>query len=389
MPKYTIEDARALAISKGGKFISNSFRLVSDKYVFQCSKGHQWTTTFHVVNSLGCWCPKCAVEKSMGAGNKTCKYTIEDAKRVAIERGGLLLSTEYRSVSDILSWQCKENHVWQAAFRNVHKNTWCPTCAGCSTERLVRRMFEFIFKQPFIKARPEWLKSPLSNQKLELDGYNENLKIAFEYDGIHHYEEVQFNKSSLSDIQSRDVAKTALCIEKGIILIRIPYTIKQPNLYAYILSQLPSIPPDTPTSVPISTFEVVSKSEEKINDIRAWLAEKFPGAELLSRAYMSSRTELDFKCAAGHDIHRSWSDLCKGNHLCRSCGNIQKAQAIHLETISRINQYLASHGYHPLDQSTYNGSHKKMTVKCRHCQTDRSVTWANLQNYDKRMCCSD
>lgn len=391
MPKYTIEDARALAISKGGKFLSRYFRRANDKYWWACAENHEWMTRFTVVNS-GCWCGICAIDKTRGAlRDNFLKYTIEDVRRIAEERSGVLISNEYRTTKDILEWKCKEGHNWKAEFASVRKGSWCPTCAGYSTERLVRRMFEFIFKLPFIKARPEWLKSPLSNQKLELDGYNETLKIAFEYDGSYHAERVEFFQNDLSNIRARDEAKTQQCIEKGITLVRIPHTIRQPNLYAYILSQLPSTskPPDTLLSVPMSTFEVVSKSEEKINDIRAWLAEKFPGAELLSQAYTSSRTELDFKCAAGHAVCQSWSELCKGNNICKMCAKTKKTQTIHLETVSRIDQYLSTHGYHPLDPTGYSGSHKKMTVKCRHCQTDRSVTWANLQNYDKRMCCSD
>lgn len=388
MGRYTIEDARALAISKGGKFLSESFNRANDKYDWECSENHRWSTQFTIIKSMGCWCPTCAILASKGSRDTKLKYTIEDVRRVASDRGGCLLSTSYRSVSENLSWQCKEGHIWKAAFRNVREKTWCPSCCGHSTERLVRRMFEFIFKEPFLKARPAWLISPLSNQRLELDGYNESLKIAFEYDGLFHYEQTEFIQSDLAKVQARDLAKSAQCAEKGILLVRIPYTVKQPDMYAYILSHLPSIPPNTPQSVPMSTFEVVGKSEEKLNDIRAWLKTKFPGAELLSKAYTSSRAKLDFRCAAGHLLHQSWAELCKGNNICKKCGMLNKIQTKHQETIARINRYLASHGYVALDETTYNGSHNKMTVTCRHCQTDRKVTWANLQNYDKRMCCS-
>jgi hypothetical protein len=70
---------------------------------------------------------------------------------------------------------------------------------------------------PFPKCRPEWLRTEQGGQ-LELDGYNESLALAFEYQGPYH--------TSSSQIR-RDREKRLRCEERGIKLIEIPF-IKNP-----------------------------------------------------------------------------------------------------------------------------------------------------------------
>ena len=56
------------------------------------------------------------------------------------------------------------------------------------------RFFEKIYNKKFAKCKPLWLKNQRGSQ-LELDGYNDELKIAFEYQGRQHYEDNNWMKS--------------------------------------------------------------------------------------------------------------------------------------------------------------------------------------------------
>jgi hypothetical protein len=61
---------------------------------------------------------------------------------------------------------------------------------------------------------------------LELDGYNSDSKIAFEYQGHQHYYYIEYFHSSFEDfleLQKRDKLKELMCKEKNIHLIIIPY----------------------------------------------------------------------------------------------------------------------------------------------------------------------
>lgn len=105
-------------------------------------------------------------------------------------------------------------------------------------EKECRRIVEKYFNASFPTIRPTWLtyKKPM-----ELDMYNEELKLAFEYDGKQHYEYSPFFHSSpdkFTEQQYKDRLKDKLCKEKGVCLIRIPYTIEYQDLEKYIIDKI-------------------------------------------------------------------------------------------------------------------------------------------------------
>lgn len=103
-------------------------------------------------------------------------------------------------------------------------------------ENRCRLVFEKIFKGEFKRVRPRWLCNAIGH-RLELDGFNEELKLAFEYQGEYHYRPIKwFNKSrSLEEIRKLDDLKKEICILKGVNLIEIPYWIKDKELREHIL----------------------------------------------------------------------------------------------------------------------------------------------------------
>ena len=59
-------------------------------------------------------------------------------------------------------------------------------------EEATRKLFELYCGKPFVSVRPDWLKNPQTGRNLELDGYNEELALAFEFDGEHHTKDGYF-----------------------------------------------------------------------------------------------------------------------------------------------------------------------------------------------------
>ena len=96
-------------------------------------------------------------------------------------------------------------------------------------ENACRQYFEKRFNKKFIRCRPEWLNG------LELDGYNEKLCLAFEYNGGQHYKYTpHFHKSDCNEFHKqvgRDVEKLKACADKGIRLIIVP------NIYSKDIPQ--------------------------------------------------------------------------------------------------------------------------------------------------------
>ena len=81
----------------------------------------------------------------------------------------------------------------------------------------------------------------LTGRNLELDCYNEDLKIACEYNGRQHYEFLKHFHGTMEDFhkQKRNDQKTREnCIKNGIFLIEVPYTVKVPDIERFIVNKL-------------------------------------------------------------------------------------------------------------------------------------------------------
>ena len=109
-------------------------------------------------------------------------------------------------------------------------------------ETLCRQIFERIYQKPFPNTRPDFLRNPETGRNLELDGYNEDLRIAFEFNGIQHYQYPNWihktKEACLGQIK-RDQFKIKKCNDIGIYLITIPYDVPYNQLEEYITARLP------------------------------------------------------------------------------------------------------------------------------------------------------
>ena len=79
------------------------------------------------------------------------------------------------------------------------------------------------------------------NYNLEIDCYNEELKLGVEYDGAQHHKYIPYfhkNKEAFYNQKYRDTLKEYMCKENGVILIRVPYTIKVENIESYLRKEL-------------------------------------------------------------------------------------------------------------------------------------------------------
>jgi hypothetical protein len=226
--KLGIEEMQELAELRGGGCLSLEYVNKDTKLEWKCKKGHTWLAKPGHVKNSNSWCPQCY-------GNA--RLSIEEMQEFAGSKGGQCLSTEYNGGDAKLKWKCGKGHEWDATPNNVKNvGSWCPYCR-LKNESDCRTIFETLSGRNFVKCRPEWL------QGLELDGYCEELGIAFEYNGEQHYVlRPAWHKNGVKDLeqqQERDARKAELCENNSIVLVVIPYTIQ--DKVAFIAKALEGI----------------------------------------------------------------------------------------------------------------------------------------------------
>ena len=303
-----------MAKERGGKCLSEEYVDSTSYLIFQCKAGHQWNSRPDNFRR-GSWCQECATSAK--------RRTIIDMQKIAKDRNGKCLSTEYTNNKEKLLWECSEGHTFPSIPSNVMKGSWCPTCHIFYSEELCRTTFEQLFNENFLKLTPKWLRSP-DGFPMHLDGYCKNLEIAFEYQGHHHFNLSYFNnfdEEKLAKQKERDKLKSHLCKDNNIHLIAITYKDDLralPNLLFKKFNQI---------RVDISRFDFdkkidfnkVYQHKTKLEIIQE-IAIKKEG-RCLSDKYLGIEDKLTFECSKGHKwnatansikLQGSWCGTCAG-----------------------------------------------------------------------------
>ena len=113
-------------------------------------------------------------------------------------------------------------------------------------ETICRNYLERRFGKRFNKARPNFLRNPVTGGdfNLELDCFCPELGLALEYNGAQHYKFIPYfhkNKEAFLNQKYRDEMKRTKCRENGVKLIEVPYTVKSHELQDFVERELVSL----------------------------------------------------------------------------------------------------------------------------------------------------
>lgn len=135
--------------------------------------------------------------------------------------------TKDKLKKSIWTMVCPHGHVFKKTGHRISKNFFtqntmtCPICWKPSLEEeRVRALIESHFQKKFKTIHPNWLINPDTNCPMELDMYCKELKIAVEYNGIHHYEPI-YGEERLIETQNKDLLKKQMCEQLGVKFITI------------------------------------------------------------------------------------------------------------------------------------------------------------------------
>jgi len=159
--KIPIEIYRAIAQARGGKLLSDEYINKETKLLWECKNGHQWLATPGLVKNAESWCGICAYKETAAK----LKDTIETYRKIAIERGGKLLSEVYINSRTPLLWECREGHQWKANPGSIkNMKTWCPVCCYKGVAEKLKKDIE-IFRKIAIERGGKLLSEEYINSK--------------------------------------------------------------------------------------------------------------------------------------------------------------------------------------------------------------------------------
>ena len=173
---YSYEDIKIMIEKDGHKLLTkeNEYTDTKCKIKVQCPKGHiNDIRTSDCLN--GHKCKKCGYETT----SKKLMLKYEEVKKIVEDSGDVLLSEEFKGVSEKIEIQCgKCNHVFTPTFNNYRNGSGCPKCAKMSMAE--KQRFDYNFVKEYIESFGYKL---LSFEYLRIDEY-----LSFECPIGHKYE---------------------------------------------------------------------------------------------------------------------------------------------------------------------------------------------------------
>ena len=222
------------------------------------------------------------------------------------KKGFEVLSYQHTTNLSNSSWtlKCKFGHVFTKKGNHLYDNlNYCPDCWVDSAEEfLMRVLIEEHFQMKFPKVRPTWLVNEFTNKTLELDMYNEELRLAFEYHGPQHYLPI-YGEDRLLKSKRNDLARRNCCKLSNIQLIEIPYlSVKAINNF-YFFTKLSqelcnlgfNIDSELPQKLSRVDFDFnVNKTQELISNLNKLLIAN--NKSWISGNYVNVSSIVKIKC---------------------------------------------------------------------------------------------
>lgn len=173
--------------------------------------GLEWEPRPSLFTKCGKRCPRCSK-----VYKRTQKDFEDDIYRLVGDE--YIFQEPYKTVGDKIKVLHKDcGNTYEVKPTHFLAGSRCPQCRFSRGERKVKEALE--------KNGVEYQREYVIGGLLRMDFRLTELRAFIEYDGIQHYEPVEFwgGEEALESLQFRDSVKDSFCGMQGIPLLRIPY----------------------------------------------------------------------------------------------------------------------------------------------------------------------
>lgn len=270
-------------------------------------------------------CHSCSA-KAINKDNKT--IDVSDIRDQIEDKGFKIVHFEHFTKTDS-AWtvECAHGHSFTSSANQLLKElSFCPQCNNLSIEQeLMRGLVESHYNAKFPTVRPDWMQSPVTGLNLELDLFNADLNIAFEYHGPQHFLPI-YGAERLAVSARNDKLKREICAKNGVTLFEIHYV--DPNTKSEI-SFLELIAESLRNhGIPIDS-KLPSQLCGTIDLNRPFATEMMEKAQaelskqnktLVACRYVNSESLLTTRCnACGHSQEQTIKALIYNKHCSKGC----------------------------------------------------------------------
>lgn len=303
-----------------------------------CSDGHKSKVTANSL-SKGTWCQQCPRKHTSCLTPEFLSRKFVELKKVVEDRGGNLISTEYTGCNDKVLLKCRYEHEFQMSPKSIIRGYWCSACSSNTVrEEMVRSIFVEAFRG---KLFPNTHTAPFM-KGLEIDGYNAELKLAWEHNGQQHYKWVKIFQPTESHFHRQvelDRIRKERCDEAGVKLIIVKYDIKIKDLRQHVRKLItdagytnlaPSMGTDEDffnTSIKHKT----NRTDKYYNDLIDIVEGQGKG-KIITKAYVSCGILMEFECNEGHTF-KMLPKFIKEGKFCRECKKIEHKKTKNSDTV--------------------------------------------------------
>jgi hypothetical protein len=320
--EYHLNLLREIAKNKGGKLISTQYLGAKIKLEFEDSQQRRFfMTPDDVKGTKGRW-------SGYESGNvyNNPEYHLNILREIAKNKGGKLISTQYINGRTKLEFENIFGRRFYLTPNQVKKGVWSHFEVINISEERCRQCIEFIFGEEFPNI---WgvIKNPKTNRGMQFDGYNENFRIAFEYQGEQHYswencrgKTEEKKKQNFIKNLNNDEIKFNISKKESIKLITIKYfeNYKEDKQYLeHVIKELKLLNDDL---INICLSNIKNKLNEfKIDYSKFPTNEKYleplrkiaasNGGKLISTQYIDNNTKLEFEDKNGNRFFRKPGEI--------------------------------------------------------------------------------